>query len=70
MNYPFAYLHYDDCGGIAFYLSRRPEPYETMRANEALLINGSVAEPYTRVLCGNCGRVVCAPSRDAIVDVR
>jgi len=69
-SYPYAYLHHDDCGGIAFYLSRKQGEAEVMRARDALLANGIVPESGTPVICGNCGRDIWSPSPRAIVAVR
>lgn len=44
------------CGGIMFYLIRKPLIYQMLKARDVQLLNGEAARGHDRVVCGTCGR--------------
>lgn len=44
-----------NCGRVAAYLRRMPNPWEPRRAADVVLLNGDPAEPHSTVRCGSCG---------------
>lgn len=55
--FPFVMMHRQDggCGGRAFLLAARPEPYTVMRSHDAAYLNGRPMEHGSALICGTCG---------------
>jgi hypothetical protein len=71
-DYPFVLIHAsgeDPCGGVAFYLSRRPSPGDPRLSSEVQLIDGSVPAWGSTIRCGTCGIEIDPMSADVVLRV-
>lgn len=54
-DFPYVCIH-EACRRPAFFMRAKPEPYSHLRSKDVLLLDGTPAQPATRVQCGSCGR--------------
>lgn len=46
------------CGGISFWLKRRPLPGDLVEPNDVRLLDGTTPLSHERIVCGSCGEAV------------
>lgn len=57
LGYPF-YLRCKECGGVAFYLKRKPTVGELANTDDAMLPSGEHPRLFSKIACGTCGAII------------
>jgi len=55
-----------NCNKIAFYLRERVYPGERITASNMILLNGSIPQENTPIICGSCRRHIFYLSNETI----
>jgi hypothetical protein len=53
-----------ECGEVAFRLVVRPNPGDAMKSSIVRLLDGSIPEPHSIIVCGYCGKRFCPKTGD------
>ena len=53
-EYPYAYIHNDGCGGIAFRLDHRPEPFDVISSRGIATLTGEPVNKQSTIMCYSC----------------
>lgn len=57
-EFPFKVVHRDGCGGVMFFLKRRPESHDPLISADAIYPDGRPVERQSPVSCQVCGKFV------------